>query len=143
MGWLTRWKRKPPTEAERRFYAEVVRLDLSLFEDERFVRDRTCERLGTLKIKAKGRPHLETSNSEVRSRFRRAMWSGKVEIPVGGMTEDGCLWDGAKVLDLSYTPNVLVWLCAWNEVGVFSRETQRALTALLKEHGITTALTAG
>jgi hypothetical protein len=123
---------------ERQFYAEVARLDLSLFEDKRFVRDRPCERLGKVIVSENGVLILNEANGETRRRFRRAISSGKLTISIGGMSEDGSLWDGRELLDSQYTPNVLVWLCSWNDVGVFSEGTQRDLWRLLQSYKIET-----
>jgi hypothetical protein len=135
LGRFAHGKRMPVTPAERQFYAEAARLDLSLFEVW-ILADRPCRHLGTLTVAKDGRLTLDTRDREISRQFRQALSSGMLEHLIGGMEENGTLWDGSEFLDSRYTPNVLLWLCGWNDFGVFSPETRRALKELLEKYKI-------
>ena len=81
------------------------------------------------------RTHGDMVNADAKRRFKRAVACGRVAMPVGGM-RDGALWDGVEYLDGHNPPNLLWWLCGWNEVGVFAENTQRDLRRLFEKHGI-------
>jgi hypothetical protein len=132
---LSRRKRRLLGPAERRFYAEVAGLDLSLYEDCRFVRDRPCQRVGAVSVSEAGELAVSMADADGKQRFKRAVASGKVAMRVGGM-RDGALWDGVEYLDSGYAPNLLWWLCGWNDVGVFAVDTQRDLRRLFDKYGI-------
>ena len=51
---------------------------------------------------------------------------------------DGARWDGVEFLDARVGHNVLLILTAWNDVGVFAVDTERARNTLRIEHGIRT-----